>query len=36
MPRWFEAAFNTSSHHRVHHASQCGYLDRTTTATGAS
>ncbi|NEE05858.1 sterol desaturase family protein [Streptomyces sp. SID7499] len=28
MPRWFEFAFNTPSHHRVHHASQGGYLDR--------
>src|SRR5262245_54506106 len=28
MPRWFEYAFNTPSHHRVHHASQGGYLDR--------
>lgn len=28
MPRWFEAAFNTPSHHRVHHASQGSYLDR--------
>jgi sterol desaturase/sphingolipid hydroxylase (fatty acid hydroxylase superfamily) len=28
MPRWFEAVFNTPSHHRVHHASQGGYLDR--------
>jgi sterol desaturase/sphingolipid hydroxylase (fatty acid hydroxylase superfamily) len=25
---WFEAAFNTPSHHRVHHASQGSYLDR--------
>lgn len=28
MPRWFEAGFNTPSHHRVHHASQGSYLDR--------
>lgn len=28
MPRWFEAVFNTPSHHRVHHASQGSYLDR--------
>ncbi|WP_328337703.1 sterol desaturase family protein [Streptomyces violaceus] len=28
MPRWFESVFNTPSHHRVHHASQGGYLDR--------
>jgi sterol desaturase/sphingolipid hydroxylase (fatty acid hydroxylase superfamily) len=28
MPRWFEAVFNTPSHHRVHHAAQGGYLDR--------
>ncbi|WP_328849337.1 sterol desaturase family protein [Micromonospora zamorensis] len=28
MPRWYEAVFNTPSHHRVHHASQGGYLDR--------
>jgi sterol desaturase/sphingolipid hydroxylase (fatty acid hydroxylase superfamily) len=28
MPRWFEFIFNTPSHHRVHHASQGGYLDR--------
>jgi sterol desaturase/sphingolipid hydroxylase (fatty acid hydroxylase superfamily) len=28
MPRWFEALFNTPSHHRVHHASQGSYLDR--------
>jgi sterol desaturase/sphingolipid hydroxylase (fatty acid hydroxylase superfamily) len=28
LPRWFEAAFNTPSHHRVHHASQGSYLDR--------
>ncbi|GAA2292956.1 hypothetical protein GCM10010234_37880 [Streptomyces hawaiiensis] len=28
MPRWFEFVFNTPSHHRVHHASQGGYLDR--------
>ncbi len=28
MPRWFEAVFNTPSHHRVHHASNGIYLDR--------
>lgn len=28
MPHWFEAVFNTPSHHRVHHASQGSYLDR--------
>jgi sterol desaturase/sphingolipid hydroxylase (fatty acid hydroxylase superfamily) len=28
MPRWFEFALNTPSHHRVHHASQGSYLDR--------
>ncbi|WP_189314085.1 sterol desaturase family protein [Streptomyces brasiliensis] len=28
MPRWFESTLNTPSHHRVHHASQGGYLDR--------
>ena len=28
MPRWFEAAFNTPSHHRVHHAINPVYLDR--------
>ena len=28
MWRWFEAVFNTPSHHRVHHASQGSYLDR--------
>jgi sterol desaturase/sphingolipid hydroxylase (fatty acid hydroxylase superfamily) len=28
MPRWFEFLFNTPSHHRIHHASQGGYLDR--------
>ncbi|MGW5556156.1 sterol desaturase family protein [Micromonospora sp. NPDC003944] len=28
MPRWYEAVFNTPSHHRVHHASQGSYLDR--------
>lgn len=27
MPRWFEAIFNTPSHHRVHHASNPLYLD---------
>jgi sterol desaturase/sphingolipid hydroxylase (fatty acid hydroxylase superfamily) len=27
-PRWFEAVFNTPSHHRVHHATNAGYLDR--------
>jgi len=28
MPAWFEAAFNTPSHHRVHHASDLDYLDK--------
>jgi sterol desaturase/sphingolipid hydroxylase (fatty acid hydroxylase superfamily) len=28
MPRWFEAVFNTPSHHRVHHGSNPRYLDR--------
>lgn len=27
MPRWFEFAFNTPSHHRVHHGSNPQYLD---------
>jgi sterol desaturase/sphingolipid hydroxylase (fatty acid hydroxylase superfamily) len=27
-PRWFEAVFNTPSHHRVHHATNPVYLDR--------
>ena len=27
LPRWFEAVFNTPSHHRVHHASNPRYLD---------
>lgn len=27
-PRWFEAVFNTPSHHRVHHATNPIYLDR--------
>lgn len=28
MPRWFEAIFNTPSHHRVHHATNPRYLDK--------
>ena len=28
MPLWFEAIFNTPSHHRVHHASNPIYLDK--------
>ena len=28
LPRWFEAVFNTPSHHRVHHARNAIYLDR--------
>jgi hypothetical protein len=28
MPKWFEAVFNTPSHHRVHHATNPRYLDR--------
>jgi sterol desaturase/sphingolipid hydroxylase (fatty acid hydroxylase superfamily) len=27
MPRWFEWLLNTPSHHRVHHATNPGYLD---------
>lgn len=27
MPDWFEAVFNTPSHHRVHHATNPQYLD---------
>ncbi|MFC5194966.1 sterol desaturase family protein [Bizionia hallyeonensis] len=28
MPKWFEAVFNSPSHHRVHHGSNPLYLDR--------
>lgn len=28
MPKWFEAIFNTPSHHRVHHATNPEYLDK--------
>ena len=28
LPKWFEAVFNTPSHHRVHHANNPRYLDR--------
>lgn len=28
LPTWFEAVFNTPSHHRVHHARNPRYLDR--------
>lgn len=28
LPRWFEAVFNTPSHHRVHHGANLEYLDR--------
>lgn len=28
LPKWFEAVFNTPSHHRVHHGSNPLYLDR--------
>lgn len=28
MPKWFEAVFNTPSHHRVHHSSNILYLDK--------
>jgi sterol desaturase/sphingolipid hydroxylase (fatty acid hydroxylase superfamily) len=28
LPRWYEAIFNTPSHHRVHHGSNPQYLDR--------
>lgn len=28
LPKWFEAIFNTPSHHRVHHGSNVEYLDK--------
>lgn len=28
LPRWFEAVFNSPSHHRVHHARNAEYLDK--------
>ncbi len=28
LPKWYEAIFNTPSHHRVHHATNPQYLDR--------
>jgi len=28
MPKWFEAFFNTPSHHRVHHGTDIDYLDK--------
>src|SRR6185437_10332460 len=28
LPKWFEAFFNTPSHHRVHHGSNVEYLDK--------
>lgn len=28
LPKWFEAIFNTPSHHRVHHSSNIEYLDK--------
>ena len=28
LPAWYEAIFNTPSHHRVHHGSNARYLDR--------
>lgn len=28
LPRWFEAIFNTPSHHRVHHGSNPKYIDK--------
>lgn len=28
LPRWFEAVFNTPSHHRVHHARDPKYIDK--------
>lgn len=28
LPKWFEAVFNTPSHHRVHHGSDLAYLDK--------
>jgi hypothetical protein len=33
MPRWYEYLFNTPSHHRVHHASNPGYVDRNYSGT---
>jgi sterol desaturase/sphingolipid hydroxylase (fatty acid hydroxylase superfamily) len=27
LPKWFEAVFNTPSHHRVHHGKNPEYLD---------
>lgn len=29
LPGWVECVFNTPSHHRVHHASECQCLDRS-------
>ena len=28
LPKWFEAIFNTPSHHKVHHGSDVEYLDK--------
>ena len=28
LPKWFEFAFNTPSHHRVHHARNSAYIDK--------
>lgn len=28
MPKWFEAFFNSPSHHRIHHSSDIAYLDK--------
>jgi len=28
LPKWFEAVFNTPSHHRVHHGTDIAHLDR--------
>lgn len=28
LPNWYEAVFNTPSHHRVHHSSDLKYLDK--------
>jgi alkylglycerol monooxygenase len=28
MPKWFEAIFNTPSHHRVHHGVNPKYIDK--------
>ena len=28
LPRWFEAVFNSPTHHRIHHATNPAYLDK--------